>query len=165
MARSGPEGVSPEEIFPFPVGKTPPDDRAYFEMLTWFVFGAGLNWRLLRSKWPNFAKAFDGFEYEKVARYTQKKVERLMADSGIVRNEKKVLGTIENARELVAIVDDGGMTRWLRSYRGDGDALIGDVKKRFHHMGDVTARMFLTCAGAIEYQTWQATARQKAGRA
>ena len=164
MPRSGPQGVSPEEIFPFPVGKTPPDDRAYFEMLTWFVFGAGLNWRLLRSKWPNFEKAFDGFDYEKVARYTPKMVERLMSDAGIVRNEKKVLGTVANARELTAIVADGGMTRWLRSYRGDADALIRDVKKRFHHIGDVTARMFLTTAGAIEYRTWQPTPRQRAGR-
>jgi len=165
MPRGGPEGVSPEEIFPFPVGKTPPDDRAYFEMLTWFVFGAGLNWRVLRSKWPNFHSAFDAFDIERVARYTPKKVKRLMDDAGIIRNEKKVLGTIENAREMRGIAAAGGMTTWLRGYRGDAHALIGDTKKRFHHIGDVTARMFLTCAGAIEYSTWEPTARQRAGRA
>jgi DNA-3-methyladenine glycosylase I len=164
MPRSGPQGVSPEEIFPFPVRETPPDDRAYFEMLTWFVFGAGLNWRLLRSKWPAFGQAFDGFDYEKVARYTPKKVERLMSNAGIVRNEKKVLGAIENAREMRTIAADGGMTRWLRSYRGDTDMLLHDVKKRFHHIGDVTARMFLTTVGAIEYRTWEPTPRQRAGR-
>jgi hypothetical protein len=43
--------------------------------------------------------------------------------------------------------------------------LIKDTKKRFHHLGDTTARLFLTCAGALEYQTWKPTDRQKAGTA
>jgi hypothetical protein len=56
------------------------------------------------------------------------------------------------------------MTPWLRSYRDDGDALIGAVRKRFHYMGETTSRMFLTAVGAIEYQTWKPTARQRAGK-
>jgi DNA-3-methyladenine glycosylase I len=165
MPRSGPEGVGPTEIFPFPVGQTPADDRAYFAMLTWFVFGAGLNWRVMRSKWPAFEKAFRGFDIAKVAKFTDADVDRLLADASIVRNGKKIVGTIENAKELRAIAkDDGGMTAWLRTYRGDGDALIKAVRKRFHHIGEVTSRMFLTCVGAIEYQTWEPTPRQRSGK-
>lgn len=166
MPRSGPEGVSPEEIFPFTIGETPPDDRAYFEMLTWFVFGAGLNWRIMRSKWPAFAKAFRNFDVAKVAKFGERDIDRLLADAGIVRNGKKIVGTIANARELQAIAaENGSTTAWLRGYRGDGDALIKAVKKRFHHMGETTSRMFLTAAGAIEYQTWKPTARQRSGKA
>jgi DNA-3-methyladenine glycosylase I len=165
MPRPGPEGVPVSEIFPFAVGETPADDREYFEMLTWFVFGAGLNWRIMRSKWPAFAKAFKNFEAAKVAKFGEADIDRLLGDAGIVRNGKKIVGTIANAREVQAIAKEhGGMTSWLRSYRGDGDALIEAVRKRFHHMGETTSRMFLTAVGAIEYQTWKPTARQRAER-
>ena len=165
MPRSGPEGVHATEIFPFPIGETPPDERAYFEMLTWFVFGAGLNWRIMRSKWPAFAIAFRSFDTAKVGRFGEADVDRLLGDAAIIRNGKKITGTIANAREMRAIAKEhGGMTPWLRSYRGDGDALINAVKRRFHHMGQTTSRMFLTAVGAVEYQTWKPTARQRAGK-
>jgi DNA-3-methyladenine glycosylase I len=165
MPRSGPEGADPTEIFPFPVGQTPANDRAYFEMLSWFVFGSGLNWRVMRSKWPHFLRAFAKFNINKVAMFGDDDVDRLLADQGIIRNGRKITGTIANARAVAAIVrEHGGMTPWLRGYRGDVDALIKDVKKRFSHMGDTTARMFLTCVGAIEYQTWEPTARQRQGK-
>lgn len=164
MPRSGPEGVSPEEIFPFPVRRTPADDRAYFEILTWFVFGAGLNWRIMRAKWPDFQRAFHHFEIARVAKYRERDVDRLLADERIVRNGKKISGTVENARAIQEIVrEHGSVTAWLRSFRGDGEALIKAVKKRFHHMGDVTSRMFLTVVGAIEYRTWEPTAEQRRG--
>jgi len=102
----------------------------------------------------------------KVAKFGEADVDRLLADASIVRNGKKIVGTIENAREIRAIAKEhGGMTAWLRSYRGDGDGLIKAVKKRFHHMGETTSRMFLTAVGAIEYQTWKPTARQRSGKA
>jgi DNA-3-methyladenine glycosylase I len=165
MPRSGPEGLPVTEIFPFTIGATPAGDREYFEMLTWFVFGAGLNWRVMRSKWPAFAKAFKNFETAKVAKFGEADIDRLLSDAGIVRNGKKIVGTIANAREVQAIAKEhGGMTAWLRSYRGDGDALIKAVRTRFHHMGETTSRMFLTAVGAIEYQTWKPTARQRAGK-
>jgi DNA-3-methyladenine glycosylase I len=162
MPRSGPQGVSPTEIFPFAVGETPPDDRAYFEMLTWFVFGAGLNWRVMRSKWPAFTRAFAKFDYRKVARFGDDDIDRLLADPGIVRNGKKVVGTLENARQVAAIIKEhGGMTPWLRGYGADTASLEKEVRKRFSHMGETTAKMFLTCVGCIEYQTWKPTLRQR----
>lgn len=163
-ARSGPQGVDPSEIFPFPAGQTPPDDRAYFEMLSWFVFGTGLNWRVLKAKWPNFRKAFRNFNLNAVAKFDDGDIDRLLADDGIVRNGKKIVGTVANAREIRAVAKEhGGMTAWLRSYGSDTPALEKAVRKRFSHMGETTAKMFLTCAGAIEYQTWRPTERQKAG--
>lgn len=163
MPRSAPN-ADPAEMFPFKAGETPRDDRAYFEMLSWFVFGAGLNWRVLRAKWPNFLAAFKDFEVDAVAGYGETDIDRLLADAGIIRNGKKVVGTVANARALQAIAaEHGGVTAWLRSYGADGDALIKAVKQRFNHMGDTTARIFLTCAGAIEYQTWEPTDRQRRG--
>ena len=154
----------PSEMFPFPVGQTPPDDRTYFEMLSWFVFGAGLNWRVMKAKWPHFFEAFDGFDIDRVAAYEEPDIDRLLADSGIIRNGKKVVGTVENAREFQRIErEDGGVTKWLRSLGADSDAMQDAVKKRFHHIGQTTARMFLTCVGAIEYGTWEPTAPQRKG--
>lgn len=162
--RSGPQ-ADPTEIFPFPVGKTPPDDRAYFEMMSWFVFGSGLNWKVLRAKWDNFLAAFDNFEPKKVARYDDADVDRLLSDTGLIRNGKKIVGTIANAAEVLAVAKEhGGMTPYLRRHRADAPALIKDVRKHFAFMGETTARIFLTCAGAVEYQTWEPTARQRAGR-
>ena len=165
MPRPGPEGVSPTEIFPFPVGEPPADDCAYFEMLSWFVFGSGLNWRVMRAKWPAFLRAFSKFQPKKVAAFGDADIDRLFADEGIIRNGRKITGTIANAHAMLEIArEHGGMTEWLRSYGGDVPLLIKDVKKRFSHMGDTTARLFLTCAGVIEYQTWEPTKRQRAGK-
>ena len=135
-------------------------------MLSWFVFGAGLNWRVMRSKWPHFLRAFRKFNVDQGgARSARRDIDRLLADAGIIRNGKKIIGTIENAREMPAIAKEhGGMTAWLRGYRGDVDSLIKDVKKRFHHIGDTTSAHVPDCVGAIEYQTWEPTARQRAGK-
>jgi len=165
MPRSGPQGVDPTEIFPFTYGDTPRDERAYLEVLSWFVFGAGLNWRVLKTKWPHFLDAFAQFDVAAVSAYGERDIDRLLADTGIIRNGKKIVGTIENARQIQAIATEhGGVTAWLRSYGADIDTLIKTVKKRFSHMGDVTSRMFLGAVGAIEYPTWKPTARQREGR-
>ena len=66
------------------------DDRALFEKLVLDGFQAGLSWITILRKRDNFRRAFDGFVPEKIARYTPKKVERLMPDAGIVRNRQKV---------------------------------------------------------------------------
>lgn len=165
MPRSGPQGVDPTEIFPFKFGETPSDERAYFTVLSWFVFGSGLNWRVLKTKWPAFLTSFDGFDPDKVAEYDERDIDRLLTDATIIRNGRKIVGTIENARQLRAIAADaGGMTDWLRGYGSDVDAMTRAIKKRFSHMGDVTTRMFLSAVGAIEYGSWKPTVRQRVGR-
>ena len=81
------------------------DDRALYEKLVLDGFQAGLSWITILRKRENFRRAFDGFEPEKIARYTPKKVERLMQDAGIVRNRLKIEGAVLSAR---AYLDDDG---------------------------------------------------------
>src|SRR5512134_1285383 len=93
------------------------DDRALFEKLVLDGFQAGLSWITILRKRDNFRRAFDDFAPEKIARYTPKKVERLMQDAGIVRNRMKIEGTIVSARAWLAIMDKGpGFSRLLWDY-------------------------------------------------
>jgi DNA-3-methyladenine glycosylase I len=83
------------------------DDRALYEKLILDGFQAGLSWITILRKRENFRAAFDGFEPEKIARYTPKKVERLMQDAGIVRNRMKIEGTINSARAYLVVMEKG----------------------------------------------------------
>ena len=78
------------------------NDRALYEKLVLDGFQAGLSWITILRKRENFRRAFDGFVPEKIARYTPKKVERLMQDAGIVRNRAKIEGTVLSARGWLA---------------------------------------------------------------
>ena len=83
------------------------DDRALFEKLILDGFQAGLSWITILRKRDNFRNAFDDFAPEKIARYTPKKVERLMQDAGIVRNRMKIEGTVLSARAWLDIMEKG----------------------------------------------------------
>jgi DNA-3-methyladenine glycosylase I len=83
------------------------DDRALYEKLVLDGFQAGLSWIIILRKRENFRRAFDGFVPEKIARYTPKKVERLMQDAGIVRNRAKIEGAIVSARSWLDIMEKG----------------------------------------------------------
>jgi DNA-3-methyladenine glycosylase I len=83
------------------------DSRALFEKLILDGFQAGLAWITILRKRENFRAAFHGFEPERIARYTDADVARLMADAGIVRNRAKVEGTILGARAYLAMRDQG----------------------------------------------------------
>ena len=84
------------------------DDRALYEKLMLDGFQAGLSWITILRKRDNFRKAFDGFQPEKIARYTPKKVAALMQDEGIVRNRSKIEGAIASARSWLDIQEKGG---------------------------------------------------------
>ncbi len=83
------------------------DDRALYEKLVLDGFQAGLSWITILRKRDNFRRAFDGFVPEKIARYTPKKVERLMQDAGIVRNRAKIEGTVLSARGWLEAMEKG----------------------------------------------------------
>jgi DNA-3-methyladenine glycosylase I len=83
------------------------DDRALFEKLVLDGFQAGLSWITILRKRDNFRKAFDDFNPEKIARYTPRKVEKLMQDAGIVRNRLKIEGTVLSARAYLDIMEKG----------------------------------------------------------
>jgi DNA-3-methyladenine glycosylase I len=90
------------------------DDRALYEKLVLDGFQAGLSWITILRKRENFRRAFDGFDPEKVARYTPKKIQRLMQDAGIVRNRMKIEGAVLSARAYLTVMDDGpGFARLL----------------------------------------------------
>lgn len=84
-------------------GVPPTDDRALFEKLVLEGFQAGLSWLTILRKRESFRKAFHGFDAARIARYTAKDVERLMADAGIVRNRLKIEATIDNAKAYLAL--------------------------------------------------------------
>jgi DNA-3-methyladenine glycosylase I len=83
------------------------NDRALYEKLVLDGFQAGLSWITILRKRENFRKAFDGFEPAKIARYTPKKIERLMQDTGIVRNRMKIEGAVASARAWLEIMEKG----------------------------------------------------------
>jgi DNA-3-methyladenine glycosylase I len=83
------------------------DDRALYEKLILDGFQAGLSWITILRKRDNFRRAFDGFEPRKIARYTPRRVERLMQDAGIVRNRMKIEGAILSARAWLEVMEKG----------------------------------------------------------
>ncbi|SMC71748.1 DNA-3-methyladenine glycosylase I [Desulfocicer vacuolatum DSM 3385] len=84
------------------------DDRLLFEFLTLEGAQAGLNWLTILKKRENYRKAFNYFDLETIANYSQNNIERLLADSGIVRNRLKIESTIKNARGVLKIQEEAG---------------------------------------------------------
>lgn len=84
------------------------DDRHLFEMLTLEGAQAGLSWNTILNKRENYRQAFSHFDFEKVARYREEDVARLLGDPGIVRNRLKIAATIDNAKALVAVREESG---------------------------------------------------------
>ncbi len=87
-----------------PVG----DDRRLFEKVCLEGFQSGLSWLTILRKRENFRKAFANFEFERVARFTEADVDRLLADAGIVRHRGKIESTINNARRAIELRDEFG---------------------------------------------------------
>lgn len=84
------------------------DERTLFEFLVLEGAQAGLSWITILRKRENYRRAFDGFDAEKIARYGEKDVARLMADAGIVRNRLKIAAAIDNARATLDLHASGG---------------------------------------------------------
>ena len=84
------------------------DDRKLFEFLVLDAFQAGLSWSTILNKRSNFRRTFDNFDAAKIARYTKRKTESLLADAGIVRNRLKVLAAISNAKAFLDINEEYG---------------------------------------------------------
>jgi DNA-3-methyladenine glycosylase I len=111
------------------------DDRHLFEMLTLEGAQAGLSWRTILHKRLAYRRAFSDFDIDRVARYTPRRIERLLADPGIVRNRLKVESTVANARAVRLIRDEfGSLARYLWSFAG-GRPIIN----RWHDTRDAPA--------------------------
>ncbi len=79
------------------------DDRRLFEFIVLEGAQAGLSWSTILHKRENYRRAFDGFDPEKVARYTPRRIAKLLGDPGIVRNRLKVESAVSNARAFLAV--------------------------------------------------------------
>lgn len=84
------------------------DDKTLFEFLLLETFQAGLSWITILRKRENFRKAFDSFDYKKIARYKQSKIDSLLQDEGIIRNKLKVKSAVTNAQAFMRIQDEFG---------------------------------------------------------
>ena len=148
------------------------DDRKIFEMLILEGFQAGLSWYTILKKRENFRKAFKNFVPEKVAAMTAKDVERLMKDTGIVRNRLKIQAAVNNAKLFLETKKEfksfdnyiwsftGGKT--LRDPRGmnkkrvratspESDALAADLKKRgFKFTGSTVMYAHMQATGMVD---------------
>jgi DNA-3-methyladenine glycosylase I len=143
------------------------DDRALYEKLVLDGFQAGLSWITILRKRDAFRRAFDGFVPEKIARYSQKKVEALMRDEGIVRNRMKVEGAIQSARAWLKIMEQGeGFAPYLWGFV-DGrpidnryktiKQIPAETELSLAISKDLKARGFKFCGPTIVYAFMQAT--------
>jgi len=142
-------------------------DRALFELLTLEGAQAGLSWNTILNKREGYRRAFDAFDFEKVARYTDADAERLLADPGIVRNRLKVASTISNARAVLAVRDEFGsfdtyVWRFVgRGPRRNSPKSIGDIPAKTVESDamskDLGRRGFRFVGSTICYAFMQAT--------
>ncbi len=84
------------------------DDRKLFEFMALDAFQAGLSWAIILNKREGFRQAFDDFNAKKIARYSSRKIERLLGDTRIIRNEQKIRATVTNARAFLHIQKEFG---------------------------------------------------------
>jgi DNA-3-methyladenine glycosylase I len=104
------------------------DDRKLFEMLQLEGAQAGLSWITILRKRENYRRAFDGFDPEKIARYTPAKIEKLMADEGIVRNRLKIEGVVASAKAYLAMRKEGlTLSKFLWDFVG-GKPIVNRLK-------------------------------------
>jgi len=95
-------------------GRPVADDRRLYEKICLEGFQAGMAWITILRKREAFREAFDDFDFERVARYTERDVERLMGNAGIVRNRSKIVSAINNARRAQALANESGsLSAWL----------------------------------------------------
>jgi len=110
-------------------GKLVEDDKKMFEFLTLESAQAGLSWITILRKRENYRRAFADFDVEKVAAFTEKDVERLLQDEGIVRNKLKVNAAISNARLFIEIQKEfGSFCNYLHSFLPEGRPIVNHWK-------------------------------------
>jgi DNA-3-methyladenine glycosylase I len=146
------------------------DDRMLFEFLTLEGFQAGLTWELILKRRATLRKAFDNFNPDKIARYTDEDVERLMKDPGVIRNRAKILATINNAGRFKEVKREFGsfdafiwkfvqrktINHTLKSFSNlpaeseESNAMSKELKKRgFKFVGPTICYAFMQAVGMV----------------
>jgi DNA-3-methyladenine glycosylase I len=150
------------------------DDRMLFEFLTLEGAQAGLSWSTILKKRENYRHAFDGFDVERVAGFTPRRVERLLADPGIVRHRGKIESTISNAKKVLDVRREfGSFDRYAWQFVGgsprvnhwpalrdipartpESDAFSKDLQKRgFRFVGSTICYAFMQAVGMVNDHT------------
>jgi DNA-3-methyladenine glycosylase I len=145
------------------------DDRHLFEMLILEGAQAGLSWITILKKRENYRRAFDNFDARKVARYDARKIQKLLADPGIVRNRLKVNATVQNAKAFLAVQKEfGSFDKYIWQFVGgkpirnswkrgqipaktkESDAMSKDLLKRgFKFVGSTICYAFMQAVGLV----------------
>ena len=146
------------------------DDAKLFEFLILETFQAGLSWITILRKRENFRKAFDDFDYKKIAQYNQNKINVLIQDAGIIRNKLKIHATITNAKAFMKIQEEfGSFSKYiwgfvngkpiknkLKSYKEApantalSDAISKDLKSRgFKFVGSTVVYAHMQATGMV----------------
>jgi DNA-3-methyladenine glycosylase I len=158
------------------------DDHRLFEKLCLEGFQSGLSWRTILAKRENFRAAFHGFDFDRVARFTQRDVERLLRNEGIIRHRGKIEAAINNARRARELVkEEGSLAAFLWRYEPDGKrlgkpqtastsaesiALSKDLKKRgWQFVGPTTIYAFMQAMGLVNDHAEDCVIRAKVERA
>jgi len=128
------------------------DDNALFERLVLEINQAGLSWLTILKKRDNFRAAFADFDVDRVARFTDKRRERLLNDAGIIRNRLKIDAAIENARRIIQLrKSHGGFAAWLDTHHPRSkDEWVRLFKKTFVFTGGEITSSFLLSCGHLE---------------
>ncbi|REH42931.1 DNA-3-methyladenine glycosylase I [Tenacibaculum gallaicum] len=106
------------------------DDDKLFEFLILETFQAGLSWITVLKKRENFRKAFDNFDYKKIAKYTEDKYEELLQNAGIIRNKLKIKATITNAQAFMKAQEEfGTFSKYIWSFT-NGKPITNKFEKR-----------------------------------
>lgn len=148
------------------------EPAALFERVSLEAFQSGLSWLIILRKRDNFRRAFHGFDPARIARYTDRDVERLMADTGIVRNRAKIEATIANARAVADLGDAGvDLAELLWSFAPakrarpvdlahvpavtpESTAMAKELKRRgFRFVGPTTAYALMQATGMVDDHT------------
>ena len=128
------------------------NDRRLFECLTLEGAQAGLSWDTILAKRANYRRAFDGFDFRKVARYGARERRRLLADAGIVRHAGKIEATIVNAQHVLDVVKEhGSFSKYVWSFAGqEAAAFSRDLQRRgFRFVGPTTVYAFMQAVGLV----------------
>ncbi|MFV8050234.1 DNA-3-methyladenine glycosylase I [Mycobacterium sp. 48b] len=142
------------------------DSAALFERISLEAFQSGLSWLIILRKRENFRAAFEGFDADTVAKYTDDDVERLMADTGIVRNRAKIVATIANARAVTELDVDLSELLWsfapparprpadlaqVPAVTPESTAMAKELKRRgFKFVGPTTAYALMQATGMVD---------------
>ena len=163
-------------------GQPVADDRRLFEKLCLEGFQSGLSWRTILAKRENFRAAFHGFDFERVARYTARDVERLLGDAGIVRHRGKIEAVINNAQRARELVQtEGSLAAFIWRYEPDPKtqgapqtrstspesvALSKELKKRgWKFVGPTTVYAFMQSMGLLNDHVEDCVVRARVAKA